>query len=172
MGNPKNTTLGRIVYADDLRRLQRCSIRCFAGQSYGFGRWCHEIKTALRLVRSGRPDTAEPYPNHSAGCQRILRRGLRCAALWLAILCASASPKRAQDYTEVCIPLTRPLQHSDEHLMWEFADLLRDEFERYLSEVTAYFSCLDAERDRAWREAAEVTRQYGMFLETLRRAPP
>ena len=61
---------------------------------------------------------------------------------------------------------------SDAGLMREFEDLLREEFEHYLSEVTLYFRCIDAERARAWREAAEVTAQYGAFLEALRRAPP
>jgi len=88
------------------------------------------------------------------------------------MLCAAASPPQAQSDAGFCLPLSPPLLPSDARLMREFADLLRDEFEHYLSEVTLYFRCLDAERDRAWREAAEVTAQYGAFLEALRAAPP
>jgi hypothetical protein len=56
--------------------------------------------------------------------------------------------------------------------MHEFESLLRDEFEHYLLEVALYFRCIDAERARALHEAAEVTAQYGAFLEALRKAPP
>ncbi len=56
--------------------------------------------------------------------------------------------------------------------MRAYADLLRADFETYLADAQAYFRCLDAERDRAFREAAQVTAQYGAFLDTLRKAPP
>jgi len=88
------------------------------------------------------------------------------------MLCATAAPPQAQGHAEPCLPLIPPDLPSDAGLMREFEDLLRAEFEHYLSEVTLYFRCIDAERARAWREAAEVTAQYGAFLEALRRAPP
>ncbi|WP_142085241.1 hypothetical protein [Roseinatronobacter monicus] len=100
------------------------------------------------------------------------RRSVIRAGFGLVMLCAAASPPLAQSDAGFCLPLFPPLLPSDARLMREFADLLRDEFEQYLSEVTGYFRCLDAERDRAWREAAEVTAQYGAFLEALRAAPP
>jgi hypothetical protein len=94
------------------------------------------------------------------------------AGFGLVMLCAAASPPQAQSDAGFCLPLTPPLVPSDTRLMQEFADLLRDEFDQYLSEVTGYFRCLDEERARAWREASEVTAQYGAFLEALRAAPP
>lgn len=94
------------------------------------------------------------------------------AGLGLVMLCASAAPLQAQGHAEPCLPLIPPDLPSDAGLMREFEDLLREEFEHYLSEVTLYFRCIDDERARAWREAAEVTAQYGAFLEALRRAPP
>ncbi len=94
------------------------------------------------------------------------------AGLGLVMLCASAASLQAQGHAEPCLPLIPPDLPSDAGLMREFEDLLRAEFEHYLSEVTLYFRCIDAERARAWREAAEVTAQYGAFLEALRRAPP
>lgn len=94
------------------------------------------------------------------------------AGFGLAMLCATAYPPQAQGHAEPCLPLIPPDLPRDAGLMREFEDLLRAEFEHYLSEVTLYFRCIDAERARAWREAAEVTAQYGAFLEALRRAPP
>ncbi|WP_274352677.1 hypothetical protein [Roseinatronobacter alkalisoli] len=94
----------------------------------------------------------------------------------LALLLATlASPHRhvhAQIAPEYCLLLIPPILPADDKLMREFEDLLREEFEQYLSEVTRYFRCLDDERDRALREAAQVTAQYGTFLDSLRRAPP
>lgn len=100
------------------------------------------------------------------------RRSVIRAGFGLVMLCATASPPQAQSDAGFCLPLSPPLLPSDARLMREFADLLRDEFEHYLSEVTLYFRCLDDERDRAWREASEVTAQYEAFLEALRAAPP
>ena len=94
------------------------------------------------------------------------------AGFGLAMLCATVSPLQAESHAEPCLPLIPPDLPRDAGLMREFEELLRAEFELYLSEVTLYFRCIDAERDRAWREAAEVTAQYGAFLEALRRAPP
>lgn len=73
---------------------------------------------------------------------------------------------------EFSAPLMPPSLPGDDHLMREFEDLLREEFDQYLSEIARYFRCLDAERAHALREAAEVTTQYAAFLEALRRAPP
>jgi len=100
------------------------------------------------------------------------RRSAIRAGFGLVMLCAAATPPQAQSDAGFCLPLTPPHLPSDARLMREFADLLRDEFEQYLSEVTLYFRCLDDERARAWREASEVTAQYGAFLEALRAAPP
>lgn len=94
------------------------------------------------------------------------------AGFGLLMLCATASPPQAQSHAEICLPLVPPELPSDARLMREFEGLLRDEFEQYLNDVTEYFRCIDAERDRAWREAAGVTAQYGAFLEALRSGPP
>lgn len=94
------------------------------------------------------------------------------AGFGLVMLCAIAVPPQAQGHAEPCLPLIPPNLPRDAGLIREFEDLLRAEFEHYLAEVTLYFRCIDAERARAWREAAEVTAQYDAFLEALRRAPP
>lgn len=48
--------------------------------------------------------------------------------------------------------------------MREYSDLLRQDFETYLSDVTRYFMCMDKERDRALREARMVGEEYRRFL--------
>jgi hypothetical protein len=90
-------------------------------------------------------------------------------AKWaLAILALGAtSPLSAG-----CNPPERPYLPQSSAAMRAYADLLRADFETYLADVQAYFRCLDAERDRTFREAAQVTAQYGAFLDALRKAPP
>ena len=44
-----------------------------------------------------------------------------------------------------------------------YADLIREDFEGYISAVQEYFRCLDAERARAFSEAQEVSQDYGRF---------
>ena len=90
-------------------------------------------------------------------------------AKWaLAILALGAtSPLSAG-----CNPPERPYLPQSSAAMRAYADLLRADFETYLADAQAYFRCLDAERDRAFREAAQVTAQYGVFLDTVRKAPP
>lgn len=86
----------------------------------------------------------------------------------LAILAlGAASPLAA-----ACMPPTRPFLPESSTAMRAYADLLRADFETYIADVQAYFRCLDAERARALHEAAQVTVQYGAFLDALRRAPP
>jgi len=100
------------------------------------------------------------------------RRTTLAAALALGLFSASAVAIDVQSYAGLCVPLNPPELPSDAELVREFAELLREEFEQYLIEVTTCFQWIDAKRDRAWREAAEVTAQYGALLEALRRMPP
>lgn len=92
-------------------------------------------------------------------------------ALLLAALTAPL-PAQAQHLPDDCLPLVPPHLPGDDQLVREFEALLRAEFEQYLSQVSQYFRCLDAERERALQGAAQVTVQYGAFLDALRRAPP
>lgn len=48
-----------------------------------------------------------------------------------------------------------------------YADLLRADFEGYIADIQDYFRCLDAERQRAFLEAQEVSRDYGRLVEIL-----
>lgn len=49
----------------------------------------------------------------------------------------------------------------------EYADLLRSDFEGYIADIQEYFRCLDAERQRGFHEAQEVSRNYGRLVEIL-----
>ena len=75
-----------------------------------------------------------------------------------------ASPALSQS----CLPPEKPYLPSAESEVREYADLLRQDFENYLSGVSDYIACLDQERARAFREAQEVTEQYQRFIEIVR----
>ena len=88
----------------------------------------------------------------------------------MAVFIAS-TPARGQGVgeAEFCIPMRRPYVPSAEEDVAEYRDLIIADFESYMSDVTRYFTCLDQERDRAFREVREVGDEYRAFLE---RMPP
>lgn len=51
--------------------------------------------------------------------------------------------------------------------MRAYADLLRSDFEGYTADIQGYFRCLDAERQRAFQDAREVSEDYGRLVELL-----
>lgn len=71
-------------------------------------------------------------------------------------------------HAETCLAPLRPLVPSDAATAKEFAELLRSDFEFYLSDIQDYFRCLDVERSRAFKEAQDVSQEYGQFLKTVR----
>ncbi|NVK58357.1 MAG: hypothetical protein HWE26_22445 [Alteromonadaceae bacterium] len=66
-----------------------------------------------------------------------------------------------------CLAPEKPYLPTAASEVRHYADLLRQDFENYLSEVSRYFACLDEERARAYREAQEVTQQYQRFIEIV-----
>lgn len=66
-----------------------------------------------------------------------------------------------------CDPPERPWLPSDPADVRAYADLIRDDFEDYISAVQDYFRCLDAERARAFSEAQEVSQDYGRFQNVI-----
>lgn len=62
-----------------------------------------------------------------------------------------------------CLAPIRPFVPNEIQDVRRYADLLRKDFETYLTEVQEYFRCLDAERARAFAEAEEVAQEYGRF---------
>jgi len=72
-------------------------------------------------------------------------------------------------FAETCLAPIRPFVPSDLQAAQEYADLIRQDFEAYISDVQDYFRCLDAERARAFQEAREVSEEYGRFLLAVER---
>ena len=68
-----------------------------------------------------------------------------------------------------CLAPTRPFVPGDPLDAQEYADLIRTDFEVYLTDIQSYFRCLEDERTRAFNEAREVSEEYGRFIETVGR---
>ena len=70
-------------------------------------------------------------------------------------------------FADTCFPPSRPYLPEDQSAIREYVDLIRQDFETYVTEVSDYFRCLDVERARAFSEAQEVTRDYQTLVETV-----
>ena len=68
---------------------------------------------------------------------------------------------------ESCFAPTRPFLPSDSQAARDYADIIRGDFEDYISNIQDYFRCLDNERARAFKEAREVSEDYGRFLQLV-----
>ena len=68
---------------------------------------------------------------------------------------------------ETCLAPPRPFVPSDPDAAREYADLIRGDFETYISEVQNYFRCMEGERARAFEEAQEVSQEYGSFVQLI-----
>ena len=79
--------------------------------------------------------------------------------IFLALTVTSAS-------AETCFAPPRPFAPTDPALGRDFRDLIVEDFENYLSDITLYFRCLDDERARAFAESAEVAQEYGRFIQS------
>lgn len=62
-----------------------------------------------------------------------------------------------------CAPPARPFVPSDESNFSEYADLVAEDFERYFTEITTYFACMDEARQAAFHEAQEVSKEREAF---------
>ena len=68
---------------------------------------------------------------------------------------------------ETCLAPPRPFVPNDSDAAREYADLIRGDFETYISEVQNYFRCMEGERARAFEEAQEVSQEYGSFVQLI-----
>ena len=66
-----------------------------------------------------------------------------------------------------CLAPVRPFVPSDSQAASDYADIIRQDFEAYISDIQDYFRCLEQERARAFEEAREVSQDYGRFLELV-----
>ena len=68
---------------------------------------------------------------------------------------------------ETCLAPSRPFVPSDPAAAKEYEDLIRQDFETYISDVQDYFRCMEGERARAFTEAQEVSQEYGRFVQQM-----
>ena len=88
---------------------------------------------------------------------------------FLIILIAIALPVfvGAAAQAETCLAPARPFFPNDPDAAREYADLIRKDFEDYISDVQDYFRCIEGERSRAFTEAQEVSQEYGQFIQLV-----
>lgn len=79
----------------------------------------------------------------------------------LAVFMSSAAQ------AETCLAPARPFVPNDPDAAREYADLIRQDFENYISDVQDYFRCMEGERSRAFTEAQEVSQEYGQFVQLI-----
>ena len=68
---------------------------------------------------------------------------------------------------ESCLAPPRPFLPSDSRAILDYENIIRQDFENYISDIQSYFRCLDGERARAFEEAREVSEDYGRFLQVM-----
>ena len=73
----------------------------------------------------------------------------------------------AASHAESCLAPVRPFVPSDSQAARNYADIIRRDFEVYITDIQDYFRCLEEERARAFEEAREVSQDYGRFLELV-----
>ena len=91
--------------------------------------------------------------NDEQGDQTMLR-----AALIGSAFCAF--PFAAQAFCDPPVPPTP----TSETLAREYEAEFKQDFERYFSDATSYFRCLDEERGRVMVEVEETANRYDRFL--------
>ncbi|QFS85074.1 hypothetical protein [Roseivivax sp. THAF197b] len=73
----------------------------------------------------------------------------------------------AATHAEFCLAPVRPFVPSDSQAARDYADIIRRDFEVYITDIQNFFRCLEQERARAFEEAREVSQDYDRFLELV-----
>jgi hypothetical protein len=73
----------------------------------------------------------------------------------------------AVSHAKSCLAPVRPFVPSDSQAAGDYADIIRRDFEVYITDIQDYFRCLELERVRAFEEARDVSQDYGRFLELV-----
>lgn len=90
---------------------------------------------------------------------------MRITIFWSITVVLIAACSQASG--ETCLAPARPFVPSDPAAAKEYEDLIRLDFENYISEVQDYFRCMEGERARAFTEAQEVSQEYGRFVQEM-----
>lgn len=80
--------------------------------------------------------------------------------MWFVFMAHSAQ-------AETCLAPSRPFVPSDPASTREYEDLIRQDFEHYITNIQDYFRCMEGERARAFTEAQEVSQEYGRFVQQV-----
>lgn len=65
----------------------------------------------------------------------------------------------------VCLPPEEPFVPSGDDDFREYADIISADFERYFSELSAYFTCMDGTRQAVFDRARAVSQSHQAFWE-------
>lgn len=63
----------------------------------------------------------------------------------------------------VCLPPEEPYVPEDDQTFSNYAEIISKDFEKYFSEVTKYFSCMDGTRQAVFYRAKAVSEQHQKF---------
>lgn len=90
---------------------------------------------------------------------------MRAYRIVLSVLITFANSGASLALGNGCLAPIRPFAPADREAIKEYRDIIRDDYETYLREVTQYFLCLDDERRRVFSEAKEVSDEYNQFIQ-------
>ena len=100
-------------------------------------------------------------PNIEDACQRMKMLHLIPQVILLSVVVGSAAN------SATCLAPQRPFVPKDPAAAIEFADLIKQDFENYITDIQRHFRCLEDERARAFEEARLVSQDYGAFVSSL-----
>lgn len=63
----------------------------------------------------------------------------------------------------VCLPPEEPYVPDSDQALSEYAEIISKDFERYFSELTIYFKCIDGTRQAVFARARVVSEQHQRF---------
>lgn len=82
------------------------------------------------------------------------------AALAVGFAAAHAQPAGSN---RVCLPPVEPYVPSGDDEFRAYADMVSDDFNRYFSEITDYFVCVDDTRQAVFERARHVSKAHQAF---------
>lgn len=91
-----------------------------------------------------------------------MNRAILALMVALAVGFAAAHAQPAAS-NRVCLPPEEPYVPSGDAEFQDYADMVSADFNRYFSEITDYFVCMDATRQAVFERAREVSKAHQEF---------
>lgn len=112
--------------------------------------------------------TAPAARSHCFEQSRWRRHGLNwlmlfLTAIFLQVLPLMNAQAQVASPATVCLPPEEPFVPGNDEDFREYADVVSRDFERYFSELTAYFTCMDGTRQAVFDRAREVSKDHQAF---------